>query len=259
VEAELVCLDGQIVDESQAVIPVTDLGLLRGDGIFEVCRLYDGVPYALDAHIERFMRSAAGLRLEIDAQAFRADVAALIEAREQLEGMVRFIATRGGRRVVLVEPLPELPPALALELVTYAPVRLLDGIKSLSYGANMLASRMAREQGADEALLVTPHGRVLECPTSSFFLVTAGEVRTAPLSDHVLDSITRRVVLAVADVREEPIERDSLAQAQEAFVAATPYEVRPVARVGAQHYDAPGPLTSQIAEAVAARIASELP
>ena len=51
---------------------------------------------------------------------------------------------------------------------------------------------------ADEALLVTPHGRVLECPTSSFFLVRDGEVLTAPLEDHVLDSITRRVVLAVA-------------------------------------------------------------
>jgi branched-chain amino acid aminotransferase len=258
VEADLACVDGQIVEESRAVIPVTDLGLLRGDGIFEVCRLYDGVPYALDAHIERFMRSAAGLRLEIDAQAFRADVAALIDAREQREGMVRIVATRGGRRIVLVEPLPDLPAALALEPVTYAPVRLLDGIKSLSYGANMLASRLAREQGADEALLITPHGRVLECPTSSFFLVSGGAVRTAPLADHVLDSITRRVVLSVAEIREESIELASLEEAQEAFVVATPYEVRPVARVGAQRYDVPGPLTSQIADAVARRIASEL-
>ncbi|HLW96466.1 MAG TPA: aminotransferase class IV [Solirubrobacteraceae bacterium] len=257
-EADLACVDGQIVEESQAVIPVTDLGLLRGDGIFEVCRLYDGVPYALDAHLERFLRSAAGLRLEIDAQAFRADVAALIDAREQRDGMVRIVATRGGRRIVLIEPLPALPAALALEPVTYAPTRLLDGIKSLSYGANMLASRIAREQGADEALLITPHGRVLECPTSSFFLVGDGEVRTPPLTDHVLDSITRRVVISVAEIREESIELASLETAQEAFVAATPYEVRPVARVGSQRYDVPGPLTSQIADAVARRIASEL-
>ena len=257
-EADLACIDGQIVDESRALIPVTDLGLLRGDGIFEVCRLYDGVPYAFDAHIERFLRSAAGLRLEVDALAFRADVDALIEARGQRDGMVRIVATRGGRRIVLVEPLPELPPALALELVTYAPVRLLDGIKSLSYGANMLASRLAREQGADEALLVTPHGRVLECPTSSFFLVSGAEVRTAPLSDHVLDSITRRIVLSVVDVREESIELTSVAHAEEAFVAATPYEVRPVARVGEHRYDAPGSRTQEIAAAVAGRIASEL-
>ena len=257
-EADLACVDGQIVEESRAVVPVTDLGLLRGDGIFEVCRLYDGVPYALDAHLERFLRSAAGLRLEVDAQAFRTDVAALIDAREQRDGMVRIVATRGGRRIVLIEPLPDLPAALALEPVTYAPTRLLDGIKSLSYAANMLASRMAREQGADEALLITPHGRVLECPTSSFFLVNGGEVRTAPLSDHVLDSITRRVVITVAEIREESIELASLEEAQEAFVAATPYEVRPVARIGTQRYDVPGPRTSQIADAVARRIASEL-
>ena len=56
-------------------------------------------------------------------------------------------------------------------MVEYAPTRVLDGIKSLSYGANMLCGRLARERGFDEALLVTPHGRVLEAPTSSLFWV----------------------------------------------------------------------------------------
>jgi branched-chain amino acid aminotransferase len=137
-------------------------------------------------------------------------------------------------------------------------VRLLDGIKSLSYAANMLATRLAREQDADDALLVTPHGRVLECPTSSFFLVRAGEVWTAPLSDHVLDSITRRAVLAVTTVREEPLELEALADAQEAFVAATPFEVRAVHRVGANRYEAPGPRTREIAALVREAIAAEL-
>ena len=128
--------------------------------------------------------------------------------------------------------MPEIPATLALEPISYAPTRILDGIKSLSYAANMLATRLARERGADEALLVTPHGRVLECPTASFFLVLDGEIWTAPLSDHVLDSITRRVVLAVAAVREEPIADDWLARADEAFVASTAHEVAAVARVG---------------------------
>ena len=60
---------------------------------------------------------------------------------------------------------------MRLKTVTYAPTRILDGVKSLSYAANMLASRLAREEGFDEALLVTPHGRVLEAPTSSVFWV----------------------------------------------------------------------------------------
>ena len=257
-EAKLACLDGQLLAEAQAQIPVTDEGLLRGDGAFEVVRLYDGRPYALDAHLERLERSAAGLRLELDASAFRADAALLLGAIAPVQAMMRMLATRGGHRIVLIEPLPQLPETLALEPVTYAPSRLLDGIKSLSYAANMLAGRIAREQGADEALLVTPHGRVLECPTSSFFLVRDGEVWTAPLSEHVLDSITRRVVLAVAAVREEPIERDALGAGTEAFVAATPYEVLPVARVGPHRYEAPGPRTREIAALVRERIAAEL-
>jgi branched-chain amino acid aminotransferase len=255
---ELACIDGQLVPQAQAVIPVTDLGLLRGDGVFEVIRLYGGRPYALDAHLARLERSAAGLRLPVDVDAIRADVAALIGARARKDVLVRMLVTRGGHRIVLIEPMPANPPSLALEPVTYAPVRLLDGIKSLSYGANMLASRIAREADADDALLVTPHGRVLECPTSSFFLVRAGEVWTAPLSDHVLDSITRRVVLAVAAVREEPIELAALADAQEAFVASTPHEVSGVHRVGSHHYDAPGTRTSEVAALVRERIASEL-
>jgi branched-chain amino acid aminotransferase len=248
--AELACIDGQLLDAASAVIGVTDQGLLRGDGVFEVVRLYDGVPYALDEHLARLERSAAGLRLPLDA--------ALVAAREPADELVRMLATRGGRRIVLTEPIAAIPPALHLVPVTYAPPRLLDAIKSLSYAANMLASRIAREQGGDEALLVTPHGRVLECPTSSFFIVRDGEVWTAPLRDHVLDSITRRVVLAVAAVREEPIEVDALARAQEAFVASTPFEVTAVRAAGVHRYDAPGPRTREIALLVRERIASEL-
>jgi branched-chain amino acid aminotransferase len=266
-ESALACVDGQLVDESQAVIPVTDEGLLRGDGVFEVIRLYGGRPYALDAHLARLERSAAGLRLPLDVDLVRSDVLALLGSRERGgppsqppagDVLVRMLVTRGGHRIVLIQPMPELPATLALEPITYAPARLLDGIKSLSYAANMLASRLAREQEADEALLVTPHGRVLECPTSSFFLVRAGEVFTAPLSDHVLDSITRRAVLAATTVREEPIELEALAQAQEAFVAATLFEVRAVHRVGSNGFDAPGPRTREIAALVREAIAAEL-
>jgi len=257
-EPALACVDGSLVEAATAVIPVADEGLLRGDGVFEAIRLYAGVPYALDAHIDRMERSAAGLRLPLDSAAFRADLAKLLEARPGLDALARMLATRGGHRIVLIEQVRELPEALALATVTYAPPRLLDGIKSLSYAANMLASRIAREQGADEALLVTPHGRVLELPTSAFFLVRDGEVWTAPLSDHILDSITRRLVIALVTVREEPIELAALGLAQEAFIASTPYEVVAVSRVGEHRYDAPGPRTSEIAALVRERIATEL-
>jgi branched-chain amino acid aminotransferase len=256
-DPELACIDGQLVPLAQATISVTDHGLVRGDGVFEAFRLYGGRPYALDAHLARLERSAAGLRLPLDIAAVRADIEALLAAREAGDGIVRVMLTRGGRRITLVEKMPAVPVTVALAPVTYAPSRLLDGVKSLSYAANMLASRIARDDGADDALLVTPHGRVLECPTASFFIVVGAEVCTAPLSEHILDSITRRAVLAAAAVTEAPIAIDALAGADEAFVASTGYEVAGVHRVGDVRYDAPGPRTSEIAALGRERLRAE--
>src|SRR3954468_9036421 len=186
----LACLDGEVVPVAEARIPVTDAGLLRGDGVFEVVRLYDGVPYALDEHLARMTNSAANLRLPFDAGEVAADARALLDAARPGDGLLRLVVTRGAHRLALLEPPPDYPPTLALGCVEYVPPRVLDGIKSLSYGANMLATRLAKERGFDEALLVTPHGRVLEGPTSTLLVALGGRLVTPPLSAHLLDSIT---------------------------------------------------------------------
>src|SRR5207302_4145516 len=141
---------------------------------------------------------------------FEQDVRSVLQAARPGDALLRVLATRGGRRVALLEPLPSLPDSLALARVTYAPTLVLDGIKSLSYAANMLAGRLARERGFDEALLVTPHGRVLEAPTSSIFWVKDGAVLTPPLEDHILASITRRIVMELTDAHEQPCALDDL-------------------------------------------------
>jgi branched-chain amino acid aminotransferase len=256
----LAILDGTISDASQARIPVTDEGLLRGDGVFEVLRLYGGRPFAFDDHLARLAGSAANLRLPLDLDAVRADAEALLEANDLPDATLRLVVTRGGHRLGIVEPLKELPRTLALATIEYAPTRVLDGIKSLSYGGNMLAGRLARERGADEALLVTPHGRVLEGPTCSLMCSFDGATLvTPPLSDHILDSITRRRLRALCDVREEPIDRADLPRVREAFMASTLREVHPVRSIdGAGLPTAPGPLTEQAAARMRAHIEQEL-
>jgi branched-chain amino acid aminotransferase len=256
----LAILDGTVLPVSEARIPVTDDGLLRGDAVFEVIRLYGGLPFALEDHLARMERSAHNLRLAFDPAAVRADVETLLAANEEPEAALRVVVTRGGRRLAMVEPLKALPDTLALATITYAPTRILDGVKSLSYGANMLAGRLARERGADEALLVTPHGRVLEGPTSAFFCSLDGETLvTPPLDDHVLDSITRRRLLALTGATERAVVRDELPGLREAFLASTLREVHPVHAIdGAALPDAPGPLTAAAAAAMRGRIAEEL-
>jgi branched-chain amino acid aminotransferase len=256
----LAILDGTVMPADEVRIPATDEGLLRGDGVFEVVRLYDGRPFALEDHLARMERSAGSLRLPFALEAIRSDVAALLEAGRPGDGVLRVLVTRGGRRIGFIEPLPELPPTLSLQTVTYSPTRVLDGVKSLSYGANMLASRLAREQGADEALLVTPHGRVLEAPTSTFFCSLDGRtLTTPPLDDHILDSITRRRLLAACEVHERAIAADELAGVREAFLASTVREVLPVHAIDRRALPAvDGPLTSEAGARVRAHIEQEL-
>lgn len=255
----LAILDGVVMDAAQAQIPVTDEGLLRGDGVFEVIHLYDGRPFGLGEHLERMGRSAAAIRLELDLDAVRADVEAILAEAAPADGALRVLATRGGRRIALVEPLKELPDTIALATITYSPTRILDGVKSLSYAANMLASRLAREAGADEALLVTPHGRVLEGPTTSFVYVLGGRLYTPPLSDRILDSITRRVLFAVTDVEERVTTVDDLRALEEAFLASSLREVHPVHAIdGTPIEGAPGPVTADVAVRVREHIAAEL-
>jgi len=256
---KLAILDGDVMDVAQATIPVTDEGLLRGDGVFEVVRLYDGRPYGLEEHLERMARSAATLRLPFDIDAVRDDVETLLERTEPADGGLRLLVTRGGRRIGIIEDLPVIPETVALATVTYTTTRVLDGVKSLSYAANMLASRIARERGADEALLVTPHGRVLEGPTTSFFYVLDGALCTPPLEDRILDSITRRALFAVTDATERITTLDDLREASEAFLASSAREVQPVRAIDDIAIPAaPGPVSLAAADAVRAYIEARL-
>jgi branched-chain amino acid aminotransferase len=255
----LASVDGAIGPAEQAVIPITDEGLTRGDGAFEVIRLYGGRPFALEEHMVRLANSCAGLRLDYDDDAVRAEAAALLDAAGPVEALLRVVLTRGGRRIMTVEPLPAQPTVARVATVTYSPTRVLDGLKTLSYAGNMLAGRLARERGFDEALFVTPHGRVLEGPTWSFFWVAGGRLLTPPLEDRILASITRAYVLEESGAEEQPCTIDDITGAEEAFIASTVRVVMPIAAVDDIALPAaPGPVTLDARERMGRRIEREL-
>jgi branched-chain amino acid aminotransferase len=256
----LASLDGEIMPVAEAVIPVTDEGLIRGDGAFEVIRIYDGIAYAFEDHMARLQRTGANIRLPIDLEAVRADSHRLLAqaGTDEDAQLLRIMVTRGGRRILLTEQMPQLPDEARLMSVTYSPTRLLDGAKTLSYAANMLAGRLARENGYDEALLVTPHGRVLEAPTSSIFYVVDGGLFTPPLDEHILASITRALVIDVTGAAERGCTLEQLKAADEVFLASTVREVMAVSAIDDQELTGPRPVSAQTAKLAAERIQVEL-
>lgn len=260
---ELAFLDGALAPAAETSIPVLDEGFLRGDGIFEAIRVYAGRPFATADHLDRLERSAKNLRLGVTVprEELESEIRELVSRRggDAFTGALRIVLTRGGRRLVMTEPLTEFPPLARLAFVTYSPTRILDGVKSLSYAANMLATRIAKERGFDDALLVTPHGRVLELPTSSIFWVSeAGELCTPPLEDHILASITRERVMGLTDAHERACTKEDLLEATEAFVASSIREVQPVGAIEDREFGDPGPRTVDAAAAFRAHVEDEL-
>jgi len=257
---ELASVDGEISATAEATIGLKDDGLYRGDGAFEVIRLYDGKPFALVDHLDRLERSAAAIELRFDRGALEGEIDALLERAGSVEGQLRLIVTRGGRRIAATEPIPDHPETLSLATVTYNPTIILNGVKSLSYAANMQATRLAKAHGADEACLVRPDGTVLEPPTSSVFWVSPeGELRTPALTDGVLESITRDRMIKALQVEEGSWHVDDLHSASEAFLASTTREIQAVSSVDGRVFPAaPGPRTREAQDAFAETLGREL-
>src|SRR5919106_2643628 len=117
----LASVDGTIGPAAEARIPATDEGLTRGDGGFEVLRLYEGRPFALAEHLARLGRTCAGLRLPYDEEALRSEIGALLDAAGPVDATLRVVLTRGGRRVLTIEPMPPRLQVARVATVTYAP------------------------------------------------------------------------------------------------------------------------------------------
>lgn len=269
-----VILDGQPLPASAAAISVFDWGLQRGDGAFEVIRVYDGKPFALAQHLDRLRNSADLLGLSMpNADELAADVNAL--AASGGDCLIRIVLTRGGnlqtvdappRTIMTREPLPEVPVAYRL-LPLAAPWHgasggsELTGAKTISYAANMAASRHAHIEGYDDALLLGPGRVVLEGPTFSVGWVIDGVFETPGLDLNILSSITRAEVLKAAaelgvEVREVTVPLDRLLGADEVLALSTVREVAAVSAVGTTGFE-PGPVGVSLAAAFVARREAE--
>lgn len=255
-----VVLDGNLMRAGEAMIPAGDDGLIRGDGAFDAFPVLDGRPFARAAHLDRLERSCAALDLPCPREQIESDIDLLLTRAGDGYTVIRVVLTRGGHRICRLEPrgdVAELTKPVRLLPVTYNPSVLLNGVKSLSYGANMLASRRAVAAGYDEALLVRSDGVVLEGPTCSIFWVRDRRLQTPALETGVLDSITRRVILESLPVEEGSFGLQHVLGAEEAFLVSTARLGQPIAAIGEVILpEAPGPQTLKAQESIERALAS---
>jgi branched-subunit amino acid aminotransferase/4-amino-4-deoxychorismate lyase len=242
-------------------MPIADSSVIRGDGCFEAVRSYRGSPYALGWHLDRLERSARLLGIPTpdrdDLEGWCRTVA------KSGDGVVRVLLTRGNalpgdatepRCVVMFHDLPGPVDAIRAMPVTapWHPGGIwseLAGAKTLSYAPNLAAQRTAKAAGFDDALLVSATGTVLEFPTASVGWVIDDVIETPSLDLYILDSITRRTMIGLADgtwpVREGRFDLDRAMRASEIMVMSTVKEIIPVIAVGDRRYE-PGPVTTEL-------------
>jgi len=270
----VVCVDGELVAAGDARVSPFDHGLLTGDGVFETLRVYRGVPFAARRHLERLARSATGLGLPLpEAAALRTAMEATIEANGLVDGRVRVTVTGGasplgsargehGPTVIVAASLLDAwPPTTDVVVVPWPRNErgALAGLKTVSYGENVVALAWARERGAGEAVFANLAGNLCEGTGTNVFLARGGRLLTPPLSAGCLAGVTRELVVELADALEDDVPVTALARADEAFLTSTTREVQPIRAVdGTVLPAAPGPLTRAAADAFTALVERDL-
>jgi branched-subunit amino acid aminotransferase/4-amino-4-deoxychorismate lyase len=271
--ADLVLMDGEPGDGR---ISVFDDGLLRGDGCFEAIRSYGGRPFALEQHLTRLRASAAALQIPVPPGT---RISEWVEEVAAAGGdcIVRVVVTRGttvpgfgrpARCIVMSHPLPA--PATELTLLPVpAPWHPagraweLAGAKTISYAPNQAATRLARQAGFDDALLLSDSGTILEGPTFSFAWVADGTLETAGLDLGILDSITRRLMIIDSpslglEVTEGSFDISRLQNATEALAVSTVKQAVSVTAIGKWTYPV-GEVAARLNEALLQRAQATAP
>lgn len=236
-------MDGRILPASEATVPLLDDGVLRGDAVFDAILVRDGRTHALEAHLARLRRSGKTLGIRIPV--LRQVIADLLAAWGDHDGSMKLIVTRGGTIRGLIQPINN-PPSMALQPIEMPWRTALTGVKTLSYAANVWATRQARLQHADDALIVEDEV-VLELPTAAIVWASGGRWHTPDVERlPILDSVSLRELGTVAEITPGVHTLEDLNAADEVFVISASRPILPVHAVDETTYPAPGPRTTEL-------------
>jgi len=266
-----VIVNDKIMDRSEAAIDIEDRGYQFGDGVYEVIRVYDGVLFTGDEHLERFYSSAEKIKINVPFQKEELFdlMNQLIQENKVKDGSVYMQLTRGASPRNHVFPGNDTTPVLTAYTKEVArPVESLENgvaamvaddirwlrcdIKSLNLLPNLLAKQAATEQGCYEAILHRD-GLITEGSSSNAYIVVDGKIKTHPATNLILNGITRQVLIRLCEQNnipfiEEAFTLEDLRNADEIFVTSTTSEVMPVVKLDGKEVGngKPGALTRKL-------------
>ena len=244
-------IDGKFIEESKAKIPVYDLGLLRGYGVFDFLRTYNKRPFYLREHLKRLLKSAKiiGLKHNFKLSTLEKLVLSTLNKNKHLkEANIRIILTGGDsydfitptkpRLIIMITPVKELDKKLyekGARLITKIYERIDPNAKTLIYTDAIKFLQEAKKKKAIEVLLIDKNNEILECTTSNFFAVIDNQVITPP-KEKILEGITRKVVINLCkkykiSLIERKIYKDEIKKFDECFITASNKEILPIIKI----------------------------
>lgn len=262
------CVNGQITPAEQAVLHISDLAILRGYGIFDFFLVKSGQPLFFEDYLDRFIRSASLLNLDmpLGREALHNAVLELIRANGLPEASIRLVLTGGysddgytpseANLLIMEHPFAQAKAELygrGLHLFLHDYQREVPEVKSINYLTGIRLLPYQKEKGADD-VLYHDKGWIRESARSNFLMLTQDDVLVTP-AKHILMGVTRKKVLEVAagllKIEERDIHLQELEQAKEAYLSSTTKGVMPVTMIDGQPVadGRPGPWAKRLQEA----------
>ena len=283
----LINVNGELKPRAEAVVSVFDSGFMLGDGVWEGLRVHKGKLSFLDRHLDRLFEGAKAIAMDVglSREALTKRLYDTLDTNGMAEGVhIRLMVTRGvratpyqdprvvvgGATIVIIPEYKEPDPVIyerGLKLFTVHVRRGDPAVQDQKINSHsklncILASIQATQAGADEALMLDPHGFVATCNSTHFFIVRKGEVWTSS-GKYCLGGITRGLTLEIArDAGIPAIEKDfSLTDvygADEAFVTGTFAGIVPVREVDGRKLHCRGSMVKRLQQLYAGRVESEI-
>ena len=256
----LIDINGEYFAREAARVSVFDSGFVLGDGIWEGLRVHNGKIAFLEQHLDRLYEGARALDMEMELEApeLAERLYRLLEKNDMSDGVhIRLMVSRGIKATPYQDPrITVTPPTIVIipEYKTALPETATKGIKLFTVHVRrgypdvqdpklnshsklncITACIQAAKAGADEALMLDPHGFVATCNSTHFFIVRKGEVWTSS-GDYCLGGITRGNVIALCEQNQIPLRRKNFSLtdvygADEAFVTGTFAGLAPVREI----------------------------